>query len=74
VQQAAAEALLNYNIGPLARQAFYEVLSIHQVASTTWMKDGYAPAPVWQTAAAHHAPSGWLRSICRQPARREPSA
>jgi hypothetical protein len=56
VQQAAAEALLNHDIGPLARQAFYAALSTREFEAEAWMKDADAPGPIWQTVAAHRAP------------------
>ena len=66
VQQAAAEALLNGHIGPLARQAFYAGLSNNAVAAKAWMQHAYAPGPNWLAAAVHCAPRWAAAALLRR--------
>jgi len=69
VQQAAAEALLNSHIGPLARQVFYAALSTNAPAAKAWMQEAYAPGPAWLAAAARRAPRWVAAALLRREGR-----
>jgi len=70
VQQAAAEALLNELIGPLARQVFYAALCRDAAAAAAWMQDAYAPGPGWLAAAVRRAPRWTAAALLRREGRR----
>ena len=70
VEQAAAEAVLNGQIGPLARQAFYAALCSNPGLAKAWMQAAYTTGPGWLAAVVQRAPCWATSALLRREGRR----